>query len=110
MRCAMTGIPIQDSSDGVWGDGEWISWAWINEQIAEPDEQAEAGEHGVVVEDPEILRLMRQAAAEDEAGSTPPHRGGVRSGSDTPRLLLTSRWFAPVRRVTMAGWDTSSSR
>lgn len=72
----MTGILIQDSSDGIWDDGEWISWAWINEQIAEPEEQAETGDAGVVVQDPEILRLMRQAVAEDEAFSTPSPRWG----------------------------------
>jgi hypothetical protein len=37
MRCAMTGCEIRDSSDGIWDDGEWISWAWINTQI-EPQE------------------------------------------------------------------------
>lgn len=29
----MTGIEIRDSGDGVWDDGEWISWAYINEQL-----------------------------------------------------------------------------
>jgi hypothetical protein len=33
IRCAMTGIAIRDSSEGVWDDGEWISWSYINEQI-----------------------------------------------------------------------------
>lgn len=37
MRCAMTGIPIQDPSDGIWDDGEWISWNWINQQLHEQD-------------------------------------------------------------------------
>lgn len=33
MYCAMTGVEIRDSSDGIWDDGEWISWDWINTQI-----------------------------------------------------------------------------
>lgn len=37
----MTGIPISDSSDGIWDDGEWISWHWINEQLHEQDLKAE---------------------------------------------------------------------
>lgn len=37
MRCAMTGIGIRDAGDGVWDDGEWISWAYINRQIEEQE-------------------------------------------------------------------------
>ena len=37
MRCAMTGIPINGPADGIFEDGEWISWAWINQQIHEQD-------------------------------------------------------------------------
>lgn len=33
----MTGAEIRDSGDGVWDDGEWMSWAWINSQL-EPEE------------------------------------------------------------------------
>lgn len=29
----MTGIEIRNSGDGIWDDGEWISWAWLNTQI-----------------------------------------------------------------------------
>jgi hypothetical protein len=39
-RCAMTGIEIRDPGDGIWDDGEWISWAYINpltrDQLEEP--------------------------------------------------------------------------
>lgn len=35
MRCAMTGLEIRDSGEGIWEDGEWISWAYINQQIEE---------------------------------------------------------------------------
>jgi len=33
LQCAMTGQPLHDTSDGIYDDGEWISWAWINDQI-----------------------------------------------------------------------------
>ena len=33
MRCAMTGQEIKDTGDGIWDDGEWVSWDWINQQI-----------------------------------------------------------------------------
>jgi hypothetical protein len=32
-QCAMTGRIIRDSSEGVYDDGEWISWHWINDQL-----------------------------------------------------------------------------
>ena len=41
MRCSMTGLPINDPSDGIWDDGEWISWDWINGQLHDQDLKAE---------------------------------------------------------------------
>lgn len=41
MRCAMTGQPIRDISEGIWDDGEWISWNWINGQLADQELQRE---------------------------------------------------------------------
>jgi hypothetical protein len=35
----MTGQIIRDSGDGIWEDGEWISWDYINEQIHEQELQ-----------------------------------------------------------------------
>jgi hypothetical protein len=29
--CAFTGLPIETMADGVWDDGEWISWDYINQ-------------------------------------------------------------------------------
>lgn len=37
MRCAMTGQPLRDTSDGIYDDGEWISWGWINGQLADQE-------------------------------------------------------------------------
>ena len=36
-RCAFTGRPINDFSDGIWDDGEWISWDYIY-TLQEPSE------------------------------------------------------------------------
>jgi len=41
MHCAKTGQKINDSSEGIWDDGEWISWDWINQQICEQERQVE---------------------------------------------------------------------
>lgn len=41
MRCSMTGQPIGNSGDGIWEDGEWISWAYIN-QFIEDDEESDS--------------------------------------------------------------------
>jgi hypothetical protein len=32
-RCSMTGQIIDGPSDGIWDDGEWIGWDWINDQL-----------------------------------------------------------------------------
>lgn len=29
--CTFTGVPIETMADGVWDDGEWISWDYINQ-------------------------------------------------------------------------------
>jgi hypothetical protein len=33
VRCSMTGLPMNDSSEGIYDDGEWISWDWISGQL-----------------------------------------------------------------------------
>ena len=32
-RCAMTGQVLRDASEGIYDEGEWIGWDWINSQI-----------------------------------------------------------------------------
>jgi len=32
IKCSMTGH-LMEVSDGVYDDGEWISWEWINGQL-----------------------------------------------------------------------------
>ena len=39
-----TGIPIENSADGVWDDGEWISWDYINQHLAEREISREVPE------------------------------------------------------------------
>ena len=33
LKCEMTGRSYADVSDGIWDDGEFISWDWINSQL-----------------------------------------------------------------------------
>jgi hypothetical protein len=40
-RCSMTGIPINDPGDGIFDDGEWISWEWINSQLEDGEDPEE---------------------------------------------------------------------
>lgn len=68
MRCSMTGIPIRDSGDGIWDDGEWISWAWINEQIALQERQQIHVKQSVDAPQPRapsLRQLVREAAVHD---------------------------------------------
>ena len=37
-QCSMTGLPISNSSEGIWDDGEWIGWDYINGQLHGQDE------------------------------------------------------------------------
>jgi hypothetical protein len=40
MHCSMTGHDYPEFSDGIWDDGEWISWDWINGQIHRQEVQS----------------------------------------------------------------------
>lgn len=35
IRCSMTGLPM-NVGDGIYDDGEWISWDWINGHLSTP--------------------------------------------------------------------------
>lgn len=39
MKCSMTGTEIHDTSDGIWDDGEWISWGYIDSQLEGYDDE-----------------------------------------------------------------------
>lgn len=38
IRCSMTGRPME-AGDGIYDDGEWISWEWINGQLYKQEVQ-----------------------------------------------------------------------
>ena len=39
LRCEMNGRAYADISDGIWDDGEFISWDWINGQLHRQERQ-----------------------------------------------------------------------
>ena len=41
MRCSMTGRTLNDPSEGIYEDGEWVSWEWINGQLHKQDMEEE---------------------------------------------------------------------
>jgi hypothetical protein len=41
IRCSMSGRPMEGPSDGIYDDGEWISWEWINQQLYRQDLKSE---------------------------------------------------------------------
>ena len=51
--CAMTGKPLRDPSEGIYDDGEWISWDWINSQLERKEPLA-----GCPVADPALVELF----------------------------------------------------
>ena len=57
MKCAYTGIEIKDSADGVWDDGEWISWEYINQYIDGDDEAEIDDDFSSPDADPSTLEL-----------------------------------------------------
>jgi len=67
MRCAMTDREYPEFSDGVWDDGEWISWDWINDQISR-QERAEKYPDA----EPEVVEVFERLVevAVDYKGAT----------------------------------------
>lgn len=75
MRCAMTGIPVTGAGDAIWDDGEWISWEWINQQIALQEEEAipveDRGVEEILPVGEALCRLIYEAIeAERSTGKT----------------------------------------
>lgn len=54
IRCAMTGQPM-GVGDGIYDDGEWISWDWINGQLHKQGIQ-----HEYPAVDPELAMLFEE--------------------------------------------------
>lgn len=53
MRCAISDREYPNSTDGIWDDGEWISWDWINGQLHLQELQAQFPKA-----DPEIVEVF----------------------------------------------------
>lgn len=62
MQCAMTGRPLRDYSEGIYDDGEWISWDWINGQIADQELQSEFPKANV-----EVVKIFQDLVSIAEA-------------------------------------------
>ncbi len=62
MHCAMTGRPLRDYSEGIYDDGEWISWDWINGQIADQDLKREFPKANV-----EVVKIFQDLVSLAEA-------------------------------------------
>lgn len=80
----MTGLPIENSGDGIWDDGEWISWAYINQFIEDDVEldapSRSAGAEALAATEPvrtvepegaELLALLMDAIAHSAGSPTP---------------------------------------
>ena len=82
MRCAMTGLPIADSGDGIWDDGEWISWTWINEQLEHQERRSNDIHYASDAPQPQapsLRQLVQDAVEYDQAnpGSPSPLWGKI---------------------------------
>ena len=62
MRCAMTGQPLRDYSDGIYDDGEWISWDWINGHIADQELRGEFPDANL-----EVVKIFQELVSLAEA-------------------------------------------
>jgi hypothetical protein len=61
MRCSMTDREYPDHADGIWDDGEWISWDWINAQL-HAQELREQYPHA----QPEVVEIFEQLVSAAE--------------------------------------------
>lgn len=55
MRCSMNDREYPEVSDGIWDEGEWISWDWINGQLHDQDLR-EQFPHA----DPQLVEVFQQ--------------------------------------------------
>lgn len=104
MRCSMTGLPIADPSEGIWDDGEWTSWAWINEQLARQDRQLEAPDNSEDAPQPQsslLKTLIEEAAAHDRANLGTPSPLWGRIGE----LYAAERFGVVLSRHCAEGHD-----
>lgn len=41
IQCAMNHRLYRDASEGIWDDGEWVSWEWINGHLEDQELKAQ---------------------------------------------------------------------
>jgi hypothetical protein len=58
MECSMSGAVFHDTADGIWDDGEWVSWNWINGQLHDQELRKEFPEADI-----EIVRVFEDLVA-----------------------------------------------
>ncbi len=71
LRCSITGNPIWNTGEGIYDDGEWVSWAYINQQIEKSEIEIEIDEDFEPAPSPQGLELngMIAQAARLQKGS-----------------------------------------
>ncbi len=62
MKCAYTGIEINDPSEGIWDDGEWISWEYINHHLDSDEDWEEDYDSSTSEPNPSTLELWELLA------------------------------------------------
>lgn len=107
----MTGVPIRDSGDGIWDDGEWISWIYINQFIDDENASpapADAADRASAAEQPkaaepqgaELLTLLMDAIAHASKSTDPfPHWGRI------GELYAAERFGIELTRAHTQGHD-----
>jgi len=61
-RCSMTGVQLNDPGDGIYDDGEWISWEWINSQLddeEDPEDLEDLEDQCERTTPPSVMELTR---------------------------------------------------
>lgn len=99
MRCAMTGVPIRDSGDGIWDDGEWISWEYINRQIA--IQEGDLVEERLYYPGGKEIQWLLMEAEEDEMNGIVPSPKWGRIGE----LYVAERFGVALSREHAQGHD-----
>jgi hypothetical protein len=104
----MTGRPIRDSGDGIWDDGEWISWDYINQQLDEQSPEGGLVEDMILVSQQYFQETGRHLPIYGELGehyaarrfSIELHKDSKAQGSDgrIGNELVEIKTISPLRR------------
>lgn len=100
----MTGLPIADSSEGIWEDGEWTSWVWINEQLDRQDRQLNDPDYPEDAPQPQarsLRQLVAEAASHDRSNPEMPSPLWGKIGE----LYVAERFGVVLSRDHVQGHD-----